>query len=691
MYNIFLALLLLLIPSQITQAAAAEPVVKAQHYDARIAVQSLNAKPGAAFNLAIVIRPESGWHIYWSNPGESGYAPTLNWTLPTGMTAGLLHHPVPQQLVLGGIASNVHEGETVLLQNLDVPATLNAGRALNLIADLDILVCSDSSCVPDPLTLNLTVLIGDGSLDVTQSALFKRAHAKLPTPVDDGALFHQEKDKISVFIPHITLAQGEKAHLFGARNKVINDGAAQTATPAQGGIIITVSTGDDAADAQLSGVLRIDGANGMVRAYAFDSKTAKSLPAVIEAPRANTLESVNRGFFIAFGAAILGGLLLNLMPCVFPILSLKALALARSGGNDREAKREAVGYSIGAISVILALGATLLLLRGGGQELGWAFQLQDTRVVILLLLLVSAIALNMAGIYELPTLGGNSRAKSGFMGSLSTGALAAFIATPCTGPFMASALAAAMLLPAAAAMAIFFGLGLGLALPFLALGFIKPLRKWLPKPGAWMQKLRQILSIPMFATALGLAWIVGRQAGVDVMAAALGAALLLALGLWWFGLRQFSGKKLWPVYVPIVAALFLSLNLVNANPSIDNADNALNTLGAEPFSNARLTDLRAAHAPVFLYLTADWCLSCKVNEATSLSSQSVAEAFDKAGVTVMRGDWTRGDPKITAFLKDVGSSGVPLYLWYPKDGESQKLPQILTPSMLTGLVDATGS
>jgi len=252
---------------------------------------------------------------------------------------------------------------------------------------------------------------------------------------------------------------------------------------------------------------------------------------------------------------------------------------------------------------------------------------------------------------------------------------------------MASALGAALLLPVSEAMAIFFGLGLGLALPFLALGFIKPMRNWLPKPGAWMQKLRQILSVPMFITALGLAWIVGRQAGVNMMAGALAMALMLTISLWWYGMRQFSDKKSWPVMLPVLVALLLPLNVINTTPSIANTNVDLGELETVAFSKSRLAELRADHKPVFLYMTADWCLSCKVNEATSLSSASVVTTFHKAGVKVMRGDWTRGDPAITAFLKEVGSAGVPLYLWYPTDGKARQLPQVLTPSMLTELID----
>jgi thiol:disulfide interchange protein len=301
-----------------------------------------------------------------------------------------------------------------------------------------------------------------------------------------------------------------------------------------------------------------------------------------------------------------------------------------------------------------------------------------------LLLLVTAIAVNMAGLFELPSLSVNGKAKSGFAGSVGTGALAAFIATPCTGPFMAGALGAALVLPAAAGMAIFFGLGLGLALPFLLLGFWKPSRKWLPKPGAWMVRLRQALSLPMFATAIGLAWIIGRQVGVNGMALAASAAMLCALALWWYGMRQMSGKRLWPTAIPAVAAIALALNIAplatNTATAKADADREITA-----FSAQSLAQLQSQGKPVFLYMTADWCLSCKVNEATSLSSSTVRASFAKAGATVMRGDWTNGDPEISAFLKQHGKAGIPVYFWYSANGEITELPQVLTPSLLLGL------
>jgi len=371
---------------------------------------------------------------------------------------------------------------------------------------------------------------------------------------------------------------------------------------------------------------------------------------------------------------------------VFPILSLKALSLARAGGDEAAAKREGLAYTAGAVLICLALGAALLGLRAGGAAAGWAFQLQDPRVILVLLLLITAVALNLAGLFELPTLsvGGRLAQRGGTAGAFWTGALAAFVATPCTGPFMGAALGAALVLPTAVALAIFAGLGLGLALPFLLLGFVPALRRRLPKPGAWMERFRRVMSVPMFLTALALAWILGRQAGVNGMALGLSAALLLGLALWWIGRRQ-GRPGAWVPLAPAALAAGAALVLV-PTVATQPAMAAAGVLKSEPFSEARLAALQQAGRPVFVYFTADWCVTCKVNEKGALERAQVADAFEKSQVAVLVGDWTRGDAAIGRFLEKHGRSGVPLYLYYAPGKPVEVLPQVLTPSRLVSMV-----
>jgi thiol:disulfide interchange protein len=391
---------------------------------------------------------------------------------------------------------------------------------------------------------------------------------------------------------------------------------------------------------------------------------------------------------LAFAGAVLGGLILNIMPCVFPILSLKALSLARAGETGSQARHEALAYTAGVVLVCVALGGILLGLRAAGASAGWAFQLQDPRVILVLLLLVTAIAFNLAGLFEIAAPGFiNRAAANGNSGAFATGALAAFIATPCTGPFMGAALGAALVLPWYAALAIFAGLGLGLALPFLALGFIPALRRRRPRPGAWMDTFRRILSVPMFLTALALAWVLGRQAGVGGMTLGLGAALLLAFGLWWGGVRQAKGKShAWTPAVPVLIAALAAVALVRAAPAGPAVAGAQVAGGHESFSEQRLAALRQEGRPVFAYFTADWCITCKVNERGVIETEAVEKVLGQHKVAVLVGDWTNGDPVLGKFIEAHNRAGVPLYLWYvPGEPQPRVLPQILTRAMLADL------
>jgi thiol:disulfide interchange protein len=349
-------------------------------------------------------------------------------------------------------------------------------------------------------------------------------------------------------------------------------------------------------------------------------------------------------------------------------------------------RREALAYAAGAILTCLALGGVLLALRAGGSAAGWAFQLQDPRIILLLLLLVSAITLNLAGLFELPAITGGDglAARGGASGAFWTGALASFVATPCTGPFMGAALGAALILPAAAALAVFAGLGLGLAAPFLLLGFVPALRQRLPKPGPWMARFRRWMALPMAATAVGLAWVLSRQAGCTGLALGLAATLILAVALWWVGRRR-GEDRAWLPLAPAALAGLAAIALVPA-ASAPASPRTQAMAGAEPFAEARLAARRAEGRPVFVYFTADWCLTCKVNEKAVLGRSEVARAFEARNVAVLVGDWTDGDAAISRFLEKHGRSGVPLYLYYPPGKEAQILPQLLTVGQMTRLV-----
>jgi thiol:disulfide interchange protein len=371
---------------------------------------------------------------------------------------------------------------------------------------------------------------------------------------------------------------------------------------------------------------------------------------------------------------IVGGILLNLMPCVFPILALKALHMSRAGGDSGEARRDALAYAAGAIVGTGALGAALLAIRAAGSDAGWAFQLQDPRTIMLLLLLAVAITANLIGLFELPVLGGTARPAGGF----ATGALAAFVATPCAGPFLGAALGTALLLPAAGAVVVFAALGLGLAIPFVLVAFVPRLRAMLPRPGRWMQRLQRFLAIPMAATAAACIWLLYRQTGQPGLVIGLAAALVLAALLFGFGMVQRRGGAAgWVAALLGLAVVGLAIWQVPGRST-----STATVAGAEPWSEARVASDVAQGHPVFVYFTADWCLTCKVNEAAAIDRSEVRDAFRKAGVKVVAGDWTNGDPAITRFLEAHGRAGVPYYLWYKSGRAPEELPQVLTPGAL---------
>jgi len=656
-------------------ALVAAPIAAASnHITPSLVAESMTPAAGSKVTLAFAMKPAPQWHGYWQNPGDAGLATRVDWTAPKGLTFGPIQYPVPQPLLIAGLMNYVYESDFAELVTLGVPAGLSPGTKLPITAKLDWLACNPQTCVPETATLSILLTVGDGAVAPATRAQFDRWRAALPRPLAAAAHYQVVNGRFRLEVPLPAAAAADRPYFFPLTDGAIDYAALQSAVR-DGDQLVIETAAKSNTPPQIEGVLRL-GADTGLSFSATPGKVAAALPGKGEG---GTL-------LAALGGAILGGLLLNIMPCVFPILSLKALSLARAGESQREARGEALAYTAGVVLVCAGLGAVLLGLRAAGGLAGWAFQLQDARVIAALMLLVLGIGLNLAGLFELPVLsgGGKLAGAGGASGAFWTGALAAFVATPCTGPFMGAALGAALLLPAAAAMAIFVGLGLGLALPFLLLGFVPALRRWLPRPGAWMDLFRHILAVPMLVTALGLAWILGRQAGVDGMTIGLAAALLLALGLWWAGRRQIALKS--GAWLPALAALVVAAGLIAIVPR-EAAVAATASAGSEPFNEAKLADLRKEGRPVFLYFTADWCLTCKVNEKAAIERSEVTKAFAQKHVVTMVGDWTRGDPAISRFLAAHGRSGVPFYLFYPAGGgEPRDLPQILTPGLLAGLV-----
>ena len=664
-------------------ARAAEP-----HIRPTLIAETMRPAPGSTIDIALAMAAEPGWHGYWKNPGDSGVETSIAWDAPRGVVIGPLLYPVPRTLIVSGLMNYVYEGDYAQPMRVTIPAGLAPGTALPLRAKADWLECTHEICVPASARVAIDLVVGDGAVDPAARTRFDAIRGALPKPLGSPATFQIEGGRLRIGVPLPASAEVAEPYFFPLTDGALDYAAPQTATRDGDRLVIETKAGPDGAAKAIAGVLRIGEGRGLELTATPGVVPAGGTPLGQEAGAGvGGAGGLAATILLALGGAVLGGLLLNIMPCVFPILSLKAMSLVRQGESERAARVEALAYAGGVILVCLVLGGGLLALRAAGTTAGWAFQLQDARVILVLLLLVAAIALNLGGLFELPTVsaGGRLAGAGGAGGAFWTGALAAFVATPCTGPFMGAALGAALVLPAAAALATFAGLGLGLALPFLALGFVPALRRRLPKPGPWMDVFRRILSIPMFLTALGLAWILGRQAGVDGMTLGLAAALVLALGLWWVGRRQHGGRSgaWWPA-LPAAALALAALAIVPTVPPA--AAPAEGAMSAEPFSESRFAALRAEGRPIFAYFTADWCLTCKVNEKVAIERAEVAAAFEAKNVAVLVGDWTSGDAAIGRFLATHGRSGVPLYLYYPAGGgKPQVLPQVLTPGTLTAL------
>ncbi len=670
-YRLLIALVL--------QLLIAVPALAAPNHIAAELVVAKDAPAGSDVSVALVFRPEPGWHGYWRNPGDAGLGMTLTWTLPTSATMAPPRYPVPQTLLVGGLMNHVYEHEYAVLQTFSIPAKAQVDAALPLALKAQWLACSAQICVPESAELTASVKVSNLASDPKPT--FAEWERQLPAPLGSPARFAVEANRVRIAIPLPDSVALYDPHLFLSEDKVIDYAAVQTFSKEPNLLVIEVPRAKfgAATPAALSGVLRLarEGDDGL----SFTASPGNVPPSGI--PLAGSAQPKSLTLPLLLGA-LLGGLLLNIMPCVFPILSLKALSLAKAGGSEAEARSEGLAYSAGVVIACMALGALLLALRAGGSEIGWAFQLQEPLVIAALLGLAVAITANLLGAFEfaVPAFAGSGNPKNAF----ATGLLAAFVATPCTGPFMAAAMGAALLLPVPGAMALFAALGLGIASPFLAIAFVPALRRRLPRPGQWMVTFRRWMALPMGLTALALLWLASRVGG-SMFAIACGVLVLMLLVLLGLtGRLQREGKS---AKVPLLfglavltATAAIGLPLAVQQPSA--ATNSL--LASRPFSEAALAKARSSGKPTFLYFTADWCLTCKVNESAAIEREEVRAAFAKAGATVLVGDWTRRDPAITRFLTAQGAAGVPLYLWYPAGGGApQQLPQVLTAGSLTTL------
>lgn len=699
---------LILCPSAALAAVEAPGAVRSDRIEAELVAMSEWAVPGATAILAIRQDIQPGWHTYWRNPGDSGGAPTLSWTLPAGVSAGSIIWPLPRKQQLHGLMNYGFTDQVMLPVPIEVPETAKPGTTLPIKVQALFLVCSEKMCVPDELTLTLDLKIGKGAapLDLRNAAAIQAAMASAPQPAGIIARLSSTPGQMTLSASGGPLknASPKWAYFFPYEAGVINHIAPQPGQHGPEGLRLNIAPAEGANDLgePLRGVLATDlgawevtAAPGPVLAGTNGEGVLASDDQVTSAGRDLA------GFIQAALFALFGGLILNLMPCVFPILAMKAAALTRSAHHPAEARGDGFAFLAGVLTTFLILAGVLLALRAGGQALGWGFQLQSPGVVAGLALLMLAVSLNLSGVFDiggsLQSAGSGPLARlPGAVGAFFTGVLAVVVAAPCTAPFMAFALGAALLMPWPMALAVFLMLGLGLALPYLLISCSPGLLARMPRPGPWMETTRNLLAFPMYGATLWLVWVFARQTGGDAMALLFAASLFLALALWLFGAfqkaRVQSQGGLAPGIFGAVALVFaLGLATVagsSAPVAAAATAEASGPLDARPWSPEAVQAALAEGRPVLVNFTADWCVTCKINERTALSSPKTAAALDRSNAVYLVADWTRRDDEITAELERHGRSGVPLYLVYmPGQAEALVLPQLLTDGAVSQALD----
>ena len=704
--GLLLALTPLTVRAQTNGAAALAGLgpQRTERIEAELVPMSQWATPGSTVIVAVRQAIQPGWHTYWRNPGDSGGPTTLDWTLPDGVRADDIVWPLPERQRLQSLVNYGYSGDVLLPVPIEVPASARPGQVLTLRAEALFMVCSDQMCVPDelPLALDMEVREGATPLDPAHGAAIQSVLTAAPRPAPIEARIVLENGRLTLSAAGGPLAGADigRAHFFPFQGGIIDHAADQTATRGDQGLTLTLAAGRGARgglSGPVAGVLATDAGAWEITAEpgaALAGTTGRAISGEagerdVSADGATTAT----GLLQAAVLALLGGLILNLMPCVFPILAMKAAALSASAQEARVARRDGLLFLAGVLATFLVLAGALLALRAGGQAVGWGFQLQSPAVIAVLGLLMLAVALNLSGVFDI---GGSLQSVgrlshvSGGAGAFLTGVLAVVVAAPCTAPFMAVALGAALIMPWPAALLVFLMLGLGLALPYVIVSLSPGLLRRFPRPGPWMERLRRLLAFPMYGAALWLAWVFARQTGGAALALLFGAGLLLALALWLFGVTQgerAAGRRGWLSGAAALIALMLATTAGVAAaraPAVEPGEaSGATLLASQPWSPEAVQTAQAEGRPVLVNFTADWCVTCKINEGAALSSARVGEAITATNAVYLVGDWTRRDDAIARELERHGRSGVPLYLLYPADGgEPRILPQLLTEGLV---------
>ncbi len=636
------------------------------------------------------------WHTYWLNPGDSGLPFSVEWQLPEGFEVTPLEWATPSKIPFDELTNYGYEEKVVLLQNLTLPKTYD-GQPLTIEGTSNMLVCHDI-CIPESHPVQL-VLNGDA---MPKPALIELADSKLPQNLEVSATYSIVDTNVEINIESNDLVlSDDQAYIAPEEWGLVYNSGALTVTKTDAGYTLSQKRGDRdlteikdfpfvfSSAAQETGY-RIVAKPSVKEALAI-ALTPKAEPIVLESASAAS----GFTFVKAIIFALLGGLILNLMPCVFPVLSMKALSLVQlNDKEEKKAKLYGLSYTAGILLSFLLIAGILIALKSAGAQIGWGFQLQNPIVISVLVYVIFIIGLNLSGFFEisggLGNMGQKLAAQSGNKGAFFTGVLATIVATPCTAPFMGAAMGYALTQPAYVSLIVFIALGLGLALPYLALCFIPALRTKLPRPGAWMETFRQFLSFPMFLTAVFLVWVLSQQAGTMSVLIILTAMVALVFAIWlWKHMPTkgiMRGISL-AIFVLMLLFSILAPFTLSTQTSVTGENIAV---GEIAYSPATLEEKLKTNNPVFTNMTADWCITCKVNERIAIKTNSVQQIFKDKNVQYIKGDWTNADPEITQYLNSFDRQGVPLYVYYgAPDEQTGKRPEpVVLPQLLTAGVIA---
>ncbi|MDO8799248.1 protein-disulfide reductase DsbD [Phenylobacterium sp.] len=701
------ALAVLAVAAAFALPAAAAPV-QTGHIEAELVARDAGVTPGGTVHVALRQKIQKGWHTYWRNSGDSGEATQIRWTLPPGWAAGEIIWAPPSRQPTGPLMNYGYKGEVLLPVAITAPTSARPGDIITLKAAAAFLVCEDI-CVPEDavLTLDLPVVAAPPQPDARWGAAVTKALDAAPKPAGLTATFSKTEAGLKLAIAGAPLkgVDQSQAYFYPFKGTVIDHAKPQAIERGPEGLTLSLTPGYDftqgAPPAALDGVLSVGG-------EAYELTAAEGPPPTgssgLGAPPVETpAAGPSLGLALAFVYALLGGLVLNLMPCVFPILAMKATSLAGHAHEQSAARAQGLAFLAGVLATFLALAGVLIAIRAGGSAVGWGFQLQSPVVVAALALLMLGVALNLSGLFEVGTslqgVGTGLASKQGLAGAFFTGALAVVVAAPCTAPFMGPALGWALTQSAPVALAVFLGLGLGFAAPFTLAAFAPGLLARLPKPGPWMETFKNLMAFPMYGAVAWLVWVLTVQAGEMGLARVLAAAVVLALAAWVLGLaqrRQATGGK--PLALAVtgavlaVGAFLLVLVPAYGAPATASTEVAAGAIPEAVYSPEAVAQARAAGKPVFVNFTAAWCVTCQVNEKVAFATAEAAEAFTRTGAVYLKADWTRKDAVIAAELARHGRAGVPLYLVYGvKSPDPKILPQFLTPAMVAKALETAKS